>query len=62
MDKIECCECQKTEAETLLVRCRICRNHFCEEHAVQKSGVSFCSLGCAQYFFHMEPDDEDARD
>jgi hypothetical protein len=29
---------------------------------VHKSGVGFCSLGCAEYFFHAAPDDEDEGD
>jgi hypothetical protein len=56
---IECCHCQKTEDDADLRRCKVCRNHFCEDHAVHKSGIAFCSLGCAQYFFHVDPDEEE---
>ena len=54
-----CFKCHKTEEEVVLRRCKICRKHFCEDHAVHKSGVGFCSIGCAEYFFHAAPDDED---
>jgi hypothetical protein len=39
--------------------CRVCHKRFCEDHAVEKSGASFCSLGCSHYFFHVDDDEMD---
>jgi hypothetical protein len=58
MSKAECCHCQRAEDEVQLRACRICRKYFCDDHAVQRSGVGFCSLGCSVYFFHDNPDEE----
>ena len=55
----ECHQCQKTADDTVLRACKVCRKQFCEDHAVTRSGVAFCSLGCGQFFFHAEPDAED---
>jgi len=55
----ECFRCRKTEKEMALQKCKVCRNFACEDHEVVKSGVSFCSLGCGEYFFHAEPEDEE---
>jgi hypothetical protein len=57
--KIECHACHKTQDEAVLEQCKVCHKYFCEDHAVQRSGVSFCSMGCAVYFFHVDPDDDD---
>jgi hypothetical protein len=57
--EIECYHCRKTEAETVIVICRVCHRRFCEDHAVRRGGVDFCSLGCGMYFFHSEPEDEE---
>ena len=54
---VECNECQKTEAEVKLQKCPICFKYFCDEHAYHRSGLWFCSKGCAEYFFFSEPDD-----
>lgn len=57
MVEVECCECKKTEPETRLRKCPICFKHYCDDHAHQRSGVSFCSSGCAEYFFFADPDE-----
>lgn len=54
-----CCECRKSEREVTLSICRVCHKYFCDDHAVQRSGASFCSLGCGQYFFSVDPDEVD---
>jgi hypothetical protein len=43
----------------MLRQCKICHKYYCDDHAVQRSGVSFCSKGCAEYFFHVGPDDDE---
>jgi hypothetical protein len=53
----ECWECKVTEKDARLRKCPICFKHYCEDHAYQRSGVSFCSAGCAEYFFFADPDD-----
>ena len=55
--KILCHKCEKDEKQVKLERCRICFKHFCDEHSQQKSGVSFCSRGCAEFFFFVDPDE-----
>lgn len=52
-----CFVCNKTDDETRLSKCPICFKYFCEEHACHRSGLRFCSKGCAEYFFFSEPDD-----
>jgi hypothetical protein len=53
----ECHECKKVDDEARLRKCPICFKYFCEEHGHQRSGVSFCSAGCAEYFFFADPDE-----
>ncbi len=55
----ECRNCGKTSDEVPLHKCQICFKHFCDEHAVRTSGVSFCSAGCGEYFFVVDPDEEE---
>ena len=55
----ECCHCKKTDGDVVLHKCPICFKHFCDDHAARTSGVSFCSGGCGDYFFHAEPDKGD---
>jgi hypothetical protein len=57
MMQTECYMCKKTDDQVRLHKCPICFKHYCEEHAVRRSGMWFCSEGCAEYFFHGEPDD-----
>jgi len=52
-----CFVCNKTDDETRLSKCPICFKYFCEDHACHRSGLRFCSKGCAEYFFFSEPDD-----
>ena len=54
----KCKECEKAEPQVRLQKCRTCFAHFCEEHAFSRSGISFCSGGCADEFFFSDPDDE----
>lgn len=53
----ECNICHKADADTRLHRCPICHKYFCEDHAHHRSGLWFCSSGCAEYFFYSDPDD-----
>jgi hypothetical protein len=55
----ECYECKKTDdaEDVRLQKCPICHKHFCEDHAYHRSGLRFCSSGCAEYFFFSDPDD-----
>ena len=55
----KCCNCGKTGEEVKLHRCQICFKHYCDDHAVPTSGVSFCSAGCGAYFFFVDPDQDD---
>jgi hypothetical protein len=53
----ECHECHKSDTETKLEKCPICFKYFCEDHAYHRSGLRFCSSGCAEYFFFSDPDE-----
>jgi hypothetical protein len=55
----KCRHCEKTAPEVTLHKCQICFKFFCDDDAVQTSGVSFCSAGCGEYFFFIDPDHED---
>jgi hypothetical protein len=57
MEESQCCECGKTTDETTLTKCPTCFKHFCGEHCFVMSGRTFCSRGCADYFFFGDPDD-----
>ena len=57
-----CNQCDRTDVDSYLRMCSVCKKHFCEEHSVMKSGKQFCSAGCAEYFFFAEPDDIDPED
>ncbi len=57
--KEECRHCGKTRDEITLRKCQICFKYFCDEHAVPTSGVSFCSSGCGQYYFYVDPEDDE---
>ena len=58
----ECHGCQKAEPEVQLQMCRVCHKFFCEDHAVERSGAAFCSMGCSFYFFNVDPDADDDVD
>ncbi len=53
----ECHKCKRTEKEVRLRKCPICFKYYCDDDAVERSGVWFCSTGCGEYFFFAEPDD-----
>jgi hypothetical protein len=53
----ECNVCHKSESDTRLHKCPICHKYFCEDHAHHRSGLWFCSSGCAEYFFFSDPDE-----
>ncbi len=55
----KCRHCGKSNDEVPLHKCQICFKYFCDEHAVPTSGVSFCSAGCGEYYFFVDPDQED---
>ncbi len=57
--KEECCHCGKTRKEVTLRKCQICFKYFCDDHAVPTSGVYFCSAGCGQYYFFVDPEHDD---
>ncbi len=57
--KEECRQCGKARNEVMLYKCQICFKYFCDDHAVQTSGISFCSAGCGEYYFFVDPDQED---
>lgn len=57
--EVECRHCGKTDPDVQLRLCRVCHKHYCDDHAVERSGVSFCSSGCSIYFFHADHEDED---
>jgi hypothetical protein len=52
-----CYRCEEPVEGSPLHKCPVCHKWFCEEHGYTMSGRSFCSSGCAQYFFFSEPDD-----
>jgi hypothetical protein len=54
---MECRECQRTEEEVRLTKCAVCHRGFCDEHAYTMSGRTFCSRGCAEYFFFSTDED-----
>jgi len=56
---VECRHCGKTAEETELSRCRVCHKYYCDDDKVERSGAPFCSMGCAVFFFHVDPDDPD---
>ena len=53
----KCKECGATEDETKVRKCPVCHKEFCEDHSFQRSGLWFCTRGCADYFFFADPDD-----
>jgi hypothetical protein len=57
MNTNECRECKRKDTDVRLSKCPICFKYFCEDHAVQRSGLAFCSTGCAEYFFFSDPDE-----
>jgi hypothetical protein len=57
VQEAKCYERGRDSADVTLRKCSICFKHFCDEHAYQMSGRSFCSEGCAHYFFFHEPDE-----
>jgi hypothetical protein len=58
LDK-NCRHCDRGEDEASLMMCRVCKKYACEIHQTQKNGVAFCSMDCAIYFFHADPEDPD---
>ncbi len=57
--KEECRHCGKTREQVTLHKCQICFKYFCDDHAESTRGVSFCSPGCGQYFFFVDPEEDD---
>ncbi len=53
----ECHECKKKMTEASLHKCPVCFKYYCDDHGHHRSGVGFCSDGCAEYFFFVDPDD-----
>jgi hypothetical protein len=54
----ECKECKLGEDEAYLEKCPICHEFVCEEHKFVRSGRNFCSVYCADAFFHSDEEDE----
>jgi hypothetical protein len=54
----KCYECERTREEVRLSKCPICFKFYCDEHSFDMSGRTFCSNGCAEYFFFSEEDTE----
>lgn len=57
MEITQCNACGKTVDEATLSKCPTCHKYFCGEHEFLMSGRRFCSRGCADYFFFVDPDD-----
>jgi hypothetical protein len=57
MAEHQCVHCNKTDDETKLSKCPICFKYYCNEHAYQMSGRTFCSQPCAEFFFFSETDE-----
>lgn len=56
-----CTTCGAPDETTQLERCVICLRYFCIECAHRGTGRRFCSMNCADTFFHLG-DDEDDQD
>ena len=54
-----CKECKVSEDNTFLSKCPICHEMVCEEHKYTRCGRAFCSVHCADSFFHYEDEDMD---
>jgi hypothetical protein len=59
----KCYECEQTVDKIHLAKCTICFKYYCDEHSFDMNGRTFCSKGCAQYFFFSDDDtDVDKED
>ena len=53
----KCFVCEKTIDDTSLIKCPVCFRYTCFDHSKQRSGRSFCSKSCGDYFFFADDDD-----
>ena len=51
-----CSKCSAKGEKVSLMMCPICHKMVCEKCRVHKSGRSFCSQYCAEYFFFGDED------
>jgi hypothetical protein len=54
-----CSECGVEADRAYLYKCPICHKMICEEHKKTRSGRAFCSVHCADGFFHDEDGEND---
>ena len=55
----QCKECSVSDDDQYLSKCCICHQMVCEEHQYTRSGRAFCSVHCADAFFHYDEDDDE---
>jgi hypothetical protein len=51
-----CSKCSAKGEKISLMMCPICHKMVCEKCLIHKSGRSFCSQYCAEYFFFGDED------
>jgi hypothetical protein len=56
---MKCEICGAEEEEYDLKKCPICHKLFCQDCAVLKGGIRFCSRHCMQFFFYGEDEEGD---
>ena len=56
---MKCHQCDLTDDDARLQRCRICHQYFCEDHGYDWRGTSFCKKACSDFFFFADPEEED---
>lgn len=56
---MNCEVCKVNVEEDELRKCPICHKMFCQDCAIAKGGLQFCSRRCLEFFFYGEPEEEE---
>ncbi len=56
--EVSCQVCGVSGAEVRLAQCPVCHKRSCAEHDYRRSGKSFCSKACAEYYFYGDEEDD----
>ncbi len=54
----QCKQCAVGEDDAYLHKCPICHKWTCDDHKIVRSGRVFCSVFCADFFFHDIDEDD----
>lgn len=57
--EMKCVVCGVTDETKLIRKCPICFKLICEDCAFAFAGRTFCTKGCADYFFFGSGDEDD---